>query len=203
MRREACPGYGRPATTVDVADDARGTTVAMAVDKTKTWRKVEERLARETSPRKKALLENVIAHMKAEAIPDLDGLMATLAPEPQYHFWGPDGDFGPKGTANVRAYYEAFAKSGAHRLEYDVERIVVDDDCVVLEGVMRMIYPGRTLVAAGRSIDDPDGWYLYEDRMVTFWPYDADGRLTAEDSYSVGVGFRDMRKLSVDEIPDL
>lgn len=93
--------------------------------------------------------------------------------------------------------------SGAHRLEYDVERLVVDDDCVVLEGTMRIIYPGRTLAAMGRPVDDADGWYLYEDRMVTFWPYDADGLLLAEDSYTVGGGFDRMRRLSVDEIPDL
>jgi hypothetical protein len=177
--------------------------MAMAVDKTKTWRKVEERLDRETSPRKRALLENVLAHMKAESVPDLDGLMTTLGPHPDYHFWGPTGDTGPKGTDAVRAFYTAFASSGAHRLEYDVERLVVDDDCVVLEGVMRIIYPGRTLAAMGRTVDDPDGWYLYEDRMVTFWPYDENAKLIGEDSYTVGVGFDRMRKLSVDEIPDL
>ena len=177
--------------------------MSMAVDKTKTWRKVEERLAIEPSERKRTILANVLAHMKAESIPDLDGLMTTLAPNPQYHFWGPTGDTGPKGTAAVRAFYTAFANSGAHRLEYDVERLVVDDDCVVLEGIMRIVYPGRTLAAMGRAVDDADCWYLYEDRMVTFWPYDADGMLLAEDSYTVGVGFENMRKLAAAEIPDL
>ncbi len=177
--------------------------MSIAVDKTKTWREVERRIATETSERKRTILKNVLAHMKAESIPDLDGLMTTLAPNPQYHFWGPAGDTGPKGTEAVRAFYTAFANSGAHRLEYDVERLVVDDDCVVLEGVMRIVYPGQTLATMGRPVDDPNGWYLYEDRMITFWPYDADGLLLAEDSYSVGVGFENMRKLSVDEIPDL
>ena len=177
--------------------------MSMAVDKTKTWRKVEERLAAEPSTRKRAILANVLAHMKAEAVPDLEGLMTTLAPDPQYHFWGPTGDVGPKGTEAVRSFYTSFANSGAHRLEYDVERLVVDDHCVVLEGVMRIIYPAPTLAAMGRPVDDPDGWYLYEDRMITFWPYDADGLLIGEDSYTVGVGFEKMRALSVDEIPDL
>lgn len=39
--------------------------------------------------------------------------------------------------------------------------------------------------------------------MITFWPYDEDGLLLGEDSYTVGVGFENMRTLSVDEIPDL
>ena len=98
--------------------------MSMAVDKTKTWRKVEERLAAEPSARKRAILANVLAHMKAEAVPDLEGLMTTLAPDPQYHFWGPTGDVGPKGTEAVRSFYTSFANSGAHRLEYDVERLV-------------------------------------------------------------------------------
>ena len=80
---------------------------------------------------------------------------------------------------------------------------MVDDHCVVLEGVMRIIYPSRTLAAMGRPVDDVDGWYLYEDRMITFWPYDDDGLLLGEDSYTVGVGFEQMRTLSATEIPDL
>lgn len=123
--------------------------MGMAIDKNKTWAKVEARLARETDPRKQTILANVLAHMKAEAIPDLDGLMTTLSADPQYHFWGPTGDTGPKGTEAVRSFYTAFANSGAHRLEYEVERLVADDDCVVLEGVMRIIYPGATLAAIG------------------------------------------------------
>lgn len=171
------------------------------IDATKTWRLVEERLGRETSPRKRQILANVLAHMRAEAVPDLDGLMTTLGEHPEYHFWGPAGDTGPKGRQAVREFYTAFANSGATNLEYDVERLVVDDDCVVLEGVMRIIYPGTTLNAMGRTVEDAAGYYLYEDRMVIFWPYDADGMLIGEDSYVAADGFANMRKLAPDELP--
>ena len=172
------------------------------IDPTKTWRLVEERLAREEHPRRRQVLENVLAHMKAEAAGDLDGLMATLAPNPQYHQWGATpADMGPKGRDAVEQFYRNFVASGATNLEYDVERLVVDDDCVVTEGMMRIAYPGRTLAAMGRPVDDPDSYYLYEARMAVFWPYDAEGRLLAEDAYTATDGFADMRKLAPDDLP--
>jgi hypothetical protein len=173
------------------------------MDATRTWRKVEERLARETDPRRKQLLENVLAHMKAESAGDLEGLMATLAPEPQYHQWGASpADNGPKGRAAVEQFYRDFVASGATNLEYDVERLVVDEDCVVTDGMMRIAYPGATLQAMGRAdIDDASAYYLYEARMCVLWPYDADGLLLAEDAYTATDGFANLRKLTADELP--
>jgi len=164
---------------------------------------VEERLARETEPRRRQLLENVLAHMKAETAGDLDGLMATLAPNPQYHQWGASpADHGPKGRAAVEQFYRDFVASGATNLEYDVERLVVDDDCIVTEGMMRIAYPGATLQAMGRDVDEPSACYLYEARMLVVWPYDADGMLLAEDAYTATDGFAYLRKLGADELPE-
>jgi hypothetical protein len=172
------------------------------LDPTKTWRLVEERLARETDPRRQTLLRNLLAHMRAETAGDIDGLMATLSAEPRYHQWGAvPADHGPKGRAAVEQFYRDFVASGATNLEYDVERLVVDDDCVVTEGIMRIAYPGRTLTAMGRTVDDPDAYYLYEARMAVFWPYDPDGFLLAEDAYTATDGFAPLRRLSGDELP--
>ena len=84
------------------------------IDPTTTWRAVEARLARETDPRRRQLLENLLAHMRAEASGDLDGLLATLAPDPQYHQWGAVPlDAGPKGWDAVQGFYRDFIASGA------------------------------------------------------------------------------------------
>jgi len=172
------------------------------LDPTKTWRKVEERLAHEKDDRRRVLLENVLAHMKAETAGDIDGLMATLAPDPRYHQWGASpADHGPKGRDAVEQFYRDFVASGATNLEYDVERLVVDDDCIVTEGMMRIAYPGATLQAMGRDVDDPAAYYLYEARMLVVWPYDADGMLLAEDAYTATDGFANLRKLTPDELP--
>jgi hypothetical protein len=176
------------------------------IQMTKTWEKVEQRLTAETDPVLRRNLEAVLAHMKAEAHGDIDGLMATLGDSPSYHAYGTDDPRqNPQGTAAVRAFYEAFVASGATRLQLDIDRLVVDRGCILTEGLMRMAYPGRTLQARGIDVDDPDAYYLYEARMATLWPFDDQGRIIGEDTYTGSDGFAGIaqRKLSPDDIVEL
>lgn len=53
------------------------------IDPTRTWQPLEKRLAATTNERHRVVLSTVIEHMKAEAVPDLGRLMATLAPAPE------------------------------------------------------------------------------------------------------------------------
>ena len=116
----------------------------MKIDPNNTWRKVEERLKRETDPKRRRNLETVLAHMKAEAAGDLDGLMATLTDRevPHYHAYGTDDPIlSPRGRDAVRQFYAAFVASGAVKLELDVQRLVADEDFVITEGLMKIAYP--------------------------------------------------------------
>jgi ketosteroid isomerase-like protein len=174
------------------------------IDPTLTWRKVEQRLMHETDPRRRRNLETVLAHMKAEMRGDLDGLMATVAEDARYHAYAtPDPAFSPKGKAAVRDFYAAYVASGAHRLQFDIDRLVVDTECVITEGVMRIAYPGSLLKMLGHAIDDPDAFYLYETRMCTLWPMDANGLVIGEDTYVGGGGFEGIagRKLRPEDLP--
>jgi hypothetical protein len=179
----------------------------LVIDPTRTWRKVEERLKRETHPVLRRNLETLLAHMKAEAHADLDGLMRTVAEDAHYHAYGSEDQawLNPKGKPAVRRFYQDFVASGAVRLMFDVDRLVVDTDCVVTEGVMRMAYPGKTLALMGKAIDDPDAFYLFETRMCVLWPMDRDGLVLGEDSYTGGDGFVGIegRKLSERDIGSL
>ena len=85
--------------------------------------------------------------------------------------------------------YANFVASGAHRLEFDVDRLVVDDDCILTEGTMRIAYPGNLLRFMGHEVDDPDAFYLFQTRMAVVWPMDADGLVIGEDTYTAGDGF--------------
>ncbi|MDA4894122.1 nuclear transport factor 2 family protein [Streptomyces sp. MS2A] len=154
------------------------------IDPTRTWRPLEERLARTSDARHRAMLEVVIAHMKAEADGDLEALMATVSPDPQYHFWVGGADVGPKGRAAVRAYYAAFVGSRSNVLEYVIDRLVLDDETLVTEGTLKMIYRGAAAAAAGFAADDPDADYLVVARQLLLWPIDENGRVAGEDSYS-------------------
>ena len=176
------------------------------IDPSRTWAKVEERLAVETDPVLRRNLATVLEHMKAESVGDVDGLLATLTDDTSYHAYGTtEPALNPVGKPAVRQFYDNFIASGATRLQLDVDRLVVDRDCVLTEGVMRMAYPGRTLQARGIQVDDPEAFYLYETRMATIWPMDDNGKAKGEDTYTGGDGFAGIadRKLADSDIAEL
>jgi hypothetical protein len=177
----------------------------MRVDPNNTWRRVEERLERESDPRRRRNLETVLAHMKAETVGDLDGLMATVSTkrEPHYHAYGTDDPIlSPKGRDAVRQFYSAFVASGAVKLELDVDRLVVDEDTVVTEGLMKIAYPGQLLRVMGHEVPDAEATYLFRTRMCIVWPMDEDGLVIGEDTYVEGDGFEGIaeRKLGPGDI---
>ena len=174
----------------------------MKIDPSKTWAKVAERLQTETDPVLRRNLETLLAHMKAEAAGDLEGLMATVAERAHYHAYGAPPEYSPYGKREVRKFYEAFIATGASRLEFDVERLVVDRHCVLTEGVMRMAYPGSVCLSLGHDVDDEDAYYLFETRMAILWPFDEEGRILGEDTYSERDGFAGigLRKLAPEDI---
>jgi hypothetical protein len=173
-----------------------------AIEQTRTWAAVEERLATETDPTLRRNLELVLAHMKAEAAGDLDGLLVTLADDASYHAYGAGPEGSPTGKAEVRRFYEDFIASGATRLQLDIDRLIVDKHCILTEGVMRMAYPGSTLAARGIAVDDESAYYLYEARMATLWPFNDEGMIIGEDTYTGGNGFEGIasRKLAPEDI---
>lgn len=182
----------------------------MKLDPNKTWRLVEERLAGETNPVRRQNLELVAAHMRAESKADIDGVLATLTRSPRYvvHSSPDDPAMNPTGSQEAvrEFYFNTIVRTGAHRLEYDVDRVIADDDGVFTEGVMRMAYPGSTLVAMGIDVDDPDGYYLAVSRMGIVWPVDhSEHRLTGEEVYSNGEAFAGIadRKISLSEIAEI
>lgn len=173
-----------------------GTTAV--IDQSLTWRKVEERLDTETDPVLRRNLELLLEHMKAEATLDMDRLMATVSEHALYQNFVATGAYDLVGKAAVQQFYENFAASGAHKLHLDIDRLVVDRHCILTEGVMRMAYPGRTLLATGIEVDDPDAHYLYEARMAIIWPIGEDGLFIGEDSYTGSNGFDGIAERKID-----
>jgi hypothetical protein len=167
------------------------------IDQHVTWRKVEARLATETDPVLRRNLELLLAHMRAEAALDMPALMATVSESARYQNFQ-QGGAGPVGKAAVQKFYEDFAATGAHKLHHDIDRLVVDRDCILTEGTMRMAWPGRTLAAMGIEVDDLDADYLFETRMAIVWPIAADGLFVGEDSYVGSDGFAGIAGRKID-----
>jgi hypothetical protein len=180
-------------------------TNARSIEPTSGYRAVEERLARTTDERHRLLLGVLRDHLYAECTKDFPLLLSTLAADPKYHFWIDGAGFGagPKGLGAVTDHYENLYRENRHVCDYRIERIVVDDDCIVTEGWFDQVFPGRVLEARGAQIDDPEAVYALRMRLLLLWPFDADGKLTGEDSYSNGAMYapENIRKLSTEEVP--
>jgi hypothetical protein len=172
------------------------------IDQHRTWLKVEERLATETDPVLRRNLELLVTHMKAEAVFDLPLLMSTVSETAVYKTFVQDAATWPRGKAAVQEFYEGFAASGARKLCMDLDRLVVDRDCILTEGTMRMAWPGSTLQAMNIDVDDLDADYLYATRMAVLWPIAEDGLFNGEDTYVGEDGFAGIadRKLDPDDI---
>ncbi len=155
-------------------------------DPDQSWGALERRMETEQDPRRKLLLTQVRDHMRTEITGQLDGLMATLIDEPEYHFRGLGFDMGPKGQSNVYTFYKDMIAGGGNRFQFDIQRIVVDENTVVTEGFMRSLARGADLIASGVSEVkgepiDAGARYVSENLILTVWPADADGRLVGED----------------------
>jgi hypothetical protein len=182
----------------------------MRLDPNRTWKLVEKRLADERDPTLRRNLELVLAHMKAEAKADIEGVVATLTEKPRYVTYANPDDpiLNPSGSKDaVRRFYDlTIVQTGAFRLEFACDRVIVDADSVFTEGVMRMAYPGTTLRAMGIEVDDPNAYYVGESRMGVVWPVDhAEDRLTGEETYSGTDIFAGIaqRKISLSDIAPL
>lgn len=86
-------------------------------------------------------------------------------------------------------------------LEFHCERMVVDDQCIVIEGNLTMIQPGALMVQHPMAGDFAEAGknYLIRMRNVIFWSFDEDLMIIGEDSYSGGP--IEMRVLEDHELP--
>jgi hypothetical protein len=171
------------------------------VDRGLSARRVQERLDRTDDQRERAMLTTVRDHLQAEADVDVDRLVSTLSEQPNYHLWNAGHDIGPDGFDGVLAYYQDLVAVKRHILEFDIERIVIDHETVVTEGWIRALNLGSVARARGWIVDDDDATYLVTQRVVIFWPFDAEGRMTGEDGYA-NFDPHAARKLADEELPD-
>ncbi len=84
----------------------------------------------------------------------------------------------------MAGYYRELVEARRQILEFEIDRIVVDDDTVVTEGWIRAINLGSVARARGYAVDDEAASYLVTQRVVIFWPFDEQGRMLGEDGYA-------------------
>jgi hypothetical protein len=172
------------------------------IDQTLTFKAMEERLARTTNPRHRMMLERLLVHARGEAAPDVDMVMGTLGADPAYHSWTAAPNMSPRGREAVYDFYvNNVVQAGRHVFEFDIDRMVVDDDTIITEGYMTMLYLGRDAIATGLPVDDPKGFYAVRTRMMIVWPYDAEGMIIGEDSYAAPARENFITKVDPADVP--
>jgi hypothetical protein len=120
---------------------SRGPGPAVAVDTDKMLQIMDAKIAVTANERHRRHLETVREHMYHEKMLNSDGVLGTLSAKSSYKLWVDGVDLGPKGIDDIRRWYVDTNIRG-HRtfvIEYDLERIVVDDDVVVTEGQMNVV----------------------------------------------------------------
>jgi hypothetical protein len=181
----------------------------MKLDVNLGFQQVQALRDRTTNPIHQRNLDIVIEHMKAEACCDVQRVLDTLVDVPEYR-WHSDRanpDLNPKGSKQAVAdFYDMWiVQTGAHRLEWDLSRIMVDDHAVLTEGIMKVAFPGKTLLGMGIEVDDPEALYLAEGITTVVWPVDAKtGKLIGEEVYDYDkmIGIAD-RKIQLSDVAPL
>jgi len=153
------------------------------IDPNKGWQAVDARLQRTENPRHRKMLGVLVQHMRAEMVGDLEGMLEGLVTAPRYHMWGSGRDTGPKGYAAIRQYYTDLLAARRGVLEYEIERIVMDDDAIVTEGTIRAFQSGEIATAFGFDVPRSNATYLVTYRALIVWPFDEHADLIGEDGY--------------------
>ena len=181
----------------------------MKIDVNMGYQYVQRVLDAETNPVRQRNLKVVIAHMKAEARCDVQGVLDTLVEKPEYKWHGdPDNPLlNPKGSQQAVAdFYDMWiVQTGAHQIEWDLSRVMVDDHAVLTEGMMKVAFPGKTLLTLGIEVDDPEAFYAAMGMTTVVWPVDAaTGLLVGEEVWDCDkmVGIAD-RKVDTSDITPL
>jgi hypothetical protein len=176
-----------------------------AVDTDKMVRIMDAKIAATANSRHRRNLETVREHMYHEKLLDPDGVVGTLSAKANYKLWADGIDIGPKGLEAIREWY-VDTNIRQHRtfvIEYDLERVVVDDDVVVTEGQMNVVVDAAYVSDVLGIECHPDDIMLHSFRQVVFWPMDADSKLLGEEFYTSGSRNPDaLRKLGPSEIPE-
>jgi hypothetical protein len=104
----------------------------------------------------------------------------------------------PDGRDAVRQYYLNNRANGDLYLEFDIERLAVDDGLVITDGVMTSLVPGSTMRFRGIPEAAADNVFAVRTRMLVSWPFDEAGKLIGEETYTVPLA---VERLSRDQVP--
>lgn len=146
-----------------------------------------------TGERRRLVTQNFIDHASHECKGDLSGLLETCSKKRQdYRRWG-KGDDGlmegiqPQSYEELEAFYGNLVTFNLFVIHLEVEKFLVADDTICIEGNVNQMYPASVMpIAFGIEPEDPEGVYMLTIRMALFFVFDEDGLGCGEQSYTNG-----------------
>ena len=163
-----------------------------------------------TDPRRRKILTNMIEHAEAEGRGEYDELMASCSRKRQsYVFWG-SGDnsitsYLPQSYEQLLGHYKGLMDSRTWMLHYDLDKIIVGDDEVLIDGVLHQLYPTELIEPLfGIKVDNKYRAYQMTKRLATLFLFDEDGMGCGEHAYANGpTKASDLTPVEDKYLPDL
>lgn len=161
-------------------------------DNTHHLKRMREELGRITEPRRRQILINMIEHAEAEGQGFYDDLMATCSRKQQsYFYWGSGArdasSYLPQSYVELEHYYKNLMDSKTWMLHYELDKIVVGDDAILVDGVLHQLYPTALIEPLfGISVNPEYRAYQMTKRLATSFLFDEDGKGCGEHAYNNG-----------------
>jgi hypothetical protein len=137
--------------------------------------------------RRNTIFENYLAHVDTESRGDYDGLMATCSKRSQSYasYFSPYGEKTgmPQSYAELERYYHDLVATNTYLIHREVDKLVVGDDDLFVDGIIHQLYPGRVLSDRGLKLD-PSHVYQLTVRVAVFFMFDEDGLGAGEHAYA-------------------
>ncbi|MFE2093457.1 hypothetical protein [Streptomyces sp. NPDC059460] len=171
----------------------------MTINRTAMIDYIDARIKQTDNPKHIEQLTMLRAHMVGEVNEDVDALLATISPlRQQYRSWGSPEDMQPASREEIRTFYIERQALGQLYFQFDIDRLTVADDIIITDGVMTSLFPGATVVGMGLQTPQPEAVHEVTIRTIISWPFDENGLIVGEETYSVVTG---SRPLADAEIP--
>lgn len=157
-------------------------------------------------PRRRAILLNFRDHALAEACGDYDALMATCSRQRQrYETHGASEAFAalqPQNYEQLCDYYRGLIDANMYLIHLDVEKLIVGDDELVVEGIVHQLLDGRSCTAIhGIAGLDDDTVYQTSIRTLVIFVFDEDAMGCGEQAYSQPLRRELLSPVPADQVP--
>lgn len=157
------------------------------------------------SARRNAIYQNYVDHVETESRGDYAGLMATCSKKRQSYasYFSPAGPMTgqPQSYAELEKFYHELVAGNTYLIHREVDKLIVGDDALLVDGVIHQLYPGSLLAARGMKLD-PKRVHQLTARVAVVFLFDEDGLGAGEHAYAPAIDERFYTPVEPELVPD-